>query len=117
MPMMSSSVLLGLMAMLGQAPVADGEDVIVRCPLRGEARLSQAQLFDGPVTDQAILQPEEAGDATGTWEVAYVYAAGRTLHLQCQYADGVVQTHEISGSLTECKGRIDAVSGFVLDCR
>ena len=62
-----------------------------KCPAhQGINVLASATLFDGPPSEMASLTPDisrGSGDhAYSSWDVRYLFDAGRKLYLVCQYA-------------------------------
>lgn len=54
------------------------------------ARLTTVVLFDGPPSEHADLMPDKSrklknGGVESTWDVAYIFQAGRKLYVECQY--------------------------------
>lgn len=79
-----TSILIALM--LADTALADE----VKCPpLQGKSPLSVATVYDGPPEEMADLIPDESkgsGDhANASWEVGYIYDAGRNVYLVCKY--------------------------------
>jgi hypothetical protein len=63
----------------------------VQCPgSNGGARLVTVTLYDGPPSEHADLMPDKsrktsAGGTESSWEVGYVFEAGRKLYVECRY--------------------------------
>jgi hypothetical protein len=62
----------------------------VKCPpLHGKIQLSDALVYDGSPEEMADLMPDKSkgsGDhAKSSWEVGYIYEAGRNVYLVCKY--------------------------------
>jgi hypothetical protein len=63
-----------------------------QCPeSNGTARLVSATLYDGPPSEHADLMPDESRKTSGggvesSWEVGYIFKAGRKLHVVCKYS-------------------------------
>lgn len=98
--MSSIELLLALMAASAPAPAA--------CPaVHGGVRLTGADVYDGPVADMAILKPDStrrAGRAeVSSWDVAYVRAAGRQVHLSCEYAKRTPVVVRITRPVKACR--------------
>jgi hypothetical protein len=62
------------------------------CPAyHGENPLSAGTVFDGPPEERADLMPDHSKvtkhRAYSTWDVGYIYDAGRQVFLACRYAN------------------------------
>jgi hypothetical protein len=62
------------------------------CPqVQAGARLVSVTLFDGPPSEHADLVPDSyrktRDGGRSEWDVAYVFQAGRQLHVECKYGD------------------------------
>jgi hypothetical protein len=62
----------------------------VKCPpLYGEIPLSGAVVYDGSPEEMADLIPDKSkgsgSHANSSWEVGYIYEAGRNVYLVCKY--------------------------------
>jgi len=62
----------------------------VKCPsLHAGIQLSSAIVYDGPPNEMADLIPDKSrgsgNHATSSWEVGYIYDAGRNVFLVCKY--------------------------------
>lgn len=62
----------------------------VKCPpYQGKNPLSSVSLFDGPPSEKADLMPDisrGSGDhGYASWDVGYLFDAGRSLFLVCRY--------------------------------
>jgi len=59
------------------------------CPEIKDNPLTTVEIYDGPFSDQAILAPDTskgtAANGSSTWDVAYVFEAGRELNVICRY--------------------------------
>ncbi len=93
MSSIKSALLLAALTLAATAH-ADG----VRCPSQHEnVPLSGAIVYDGPTEDLADLMPDKskgAGNhATSTWEVGYIYDAGRHVYLVCKYDAEIITIH------------------------
>ena len=83
---MSSNRLLPLALLAAASPSAP-----IGCPASdGGVRLTNGIVYDGPVADNAILMGDRerriGGAKVVSWQVDYVYAAGRQVYLSCRYA-------------------------------
>lgn len=89
---MRRSLLLSALAALAVAGTAQAAPV--SCPARHQGQpINGGQVFDGPPEQMADLRPDGdrrvGRERRATWKVAYVYKAGRQVHLLCHYAGGV----------------------------
>jgi hypothetical protein len=80
---------LALCAFVVVTGVVHAQDV--RCPpFYGSWPLSNAVVFDGPPDQKADIMPDisrsEAGNDYASWDVGYVYEAGRQVFLVCRYS-------------------------------
>lgn len=112
-------VLLAAIALAATGAIAAGQ----ACPATRDGRpLSTAQVLDGPVADNAILAPDtgwtRAGVDVATWQVAYVYEAGRQVTLDCRY-DGVAEpvVVRIETPVMTCRYSGSRRHGVALRCR
>lgn len=102
--MWSSSLATG--ALLVFVGLAQAEET--RCPpFHSESPLFTGTVFDGPPEERADLIPDDAkvtkGGAYSTWEVGYIYDAGRSVFLVCRYRDeGISLTVPIPHRVTHC---------------
>ena len=86
--MWSNSAILLPMALLAVGARSPGQTA---CPAaHGGAALTGAAVYDGPVAENAILEPDGASKTRGaevsTWRVNGTYRAGRQIYLTCDYA-------------------------------
>ncbi|RYF80312.1 MAG: hypothetical protein EOO03_17465 [Chitinophagaceae bacterium] len=86
------------------------------CPERSKSFVNSVQVFDGPVADLAILVPDEAKPNQGFWKLDYVYAAGRTVNVRCEYADKTNLDINLPEKIQKCSYRIDAKKKLKLFC-
>lgn len=64
----------------------------VSCPeTQGGKPLTGVSVYDGPLAEMADLVPDDSsgkpGHESASWDVAYIYKAGRKPFLACRYAD------------------------------
>jgi hypothetical protein len=96
--------------------LAAAHAVALACPTahRG-AVLDNVTLFDGPLTDNAILAPERSRQGraalTQEWDVSGVHRAGRTLHLRCRYRGGATVARASAAPLRACRATWSKAGG------
>src|SRR3982751_159330 len=81
---------VGLAALTLVALDAAAQPRGVDCPARsGGKPLSAVDVFDGPPAERFSLKPEidRRGRSSwvSTWDVKYIYRAGRRVYLRCEY--------------------------------
>ena len=72
------------------------------CAAKSQA-LRSIMVFDGPPSELASLVPEQTGKNSGYWELGYVYDAGRSVWVHCQYADGTSSDVQLSTRIGKCE--------------
>lgn len=92
------------------------------CPVRPGKILTAAEIYDGPVEDNAILAPDSstgtAAKAVNRFDVGAIVAQGRKIVLSCHYKGEAKPVYiEIRTKVTTCEQRVDKVAGGSLDCR
>jgi hypothetical protein len=60
-------------------------------------------VFDVPPSELASLVPEQTGENSGYWELGYVYDAGRSAWVHCQYSDGTSAGVQLSTRIGKCE--------------
>lgn len=78
------------------------------CPERPDSFVKTVEVFDGPVTDMAILVPDASTNAGAYWTLDYVYKAGRTVNIRCGYADKTSVDINLAEKIQKCSYRISA---------
>lgn len=91
------------------------------CPsAQAGTSLSGFALFDGPVTDNAVLAPDTSrrrnGKLVQTWRVDGVYRAGRSLTLRCDYPRRPPLFVPVTRRMTTCRATWHAARPS-LSCR
>jgi hypothetical protein len=79
--------------------------------------LRSVTVFDGPPSEQASLVPDRAGKNGGSWELGYVYDAGRSVWVRCQYADGSSSEVQLSAKVGNCEYKAVKKDAFKLFCQ
>ncbi len=86
------------------------------CAAKSQA-LRNVTVFDGPPSELASLVPDEGGDTSASWELGYVYDAGRTVWVRCQYADGTSADVQLSAKVSKCEYKAFKKDAFKLFCQ
>lgn len=92
------------------------------CPVRPTDPLVSIELFDGPVSDNVILAPDQS---TGTpakgksvWNVSSIYAEGRSLAVACRYKSSPKPVMvEFKQKVATCTQIMDNKAGGSFHCR
>lgn len=95
---------VALMVLVGSA---SGRVASPRCPGSFQAApLTTVSVFDGPLEEQADLVPSggkrSKASSVSTWDVGYIYKAGRIVHLKCGYRTGVFIDVPVRGPVKRC---------------
>jgi len=113
---------LGLAALLVIAGSACAQGI--SCPAYREKNpLVTVTLFDGPPSEMASLMPDVSkgsGDhAYASWDVSYIFDAGRNLYLACQYSGSKKTTNiKVEKKVQQCTYRTHAAPKPVeLNCK
>ncbi len=104
--------LIGLASMCGFGH-ATGAEV---CPAKSQA-LRSVTVFDGPPSEQASLVPDRAGTSHSSWDLGYVYDAGRTVWVRCEYADGTSFDAQLTAKVGKCVYKAVKKNGIKLSCQ
>lgn len=86
------------------------------CPARPGQQLQFIDVFDGPPEEMAFLRPGLEQPRYGSWELGYIYDAGRSVTIRCKYADGQALDVKLSKRVGRCNYRLDAKNALKLDC-
>ncbi|MDR5781808.1 hypothetical protein QCE63_20625 [Caballeronia sp. LZ065] len=86
------------------------------CPVLPDTHERYVQLFDGAPGEQVSLVADQWDDHRGSWKVGYVYDQGRSLTLQCVYANQAMRDIAIPGRVDVCRYRTDSAGLTKLDC-
>ena len=89
-------------------------------PIRQGRPLQAVTLYDGPVSDNAILAPDSSRTTGGVlaqqWTVADIYRQGRALTVRCRYRGAGEVEAKPPGPVAVCRARWSkAAASF--DCR
>lgn len=115
MQMVKVFVLLVLTTIAGDAFAKPKQMSI--CPDRPDTFVKTVQIFDGPVADMATLVPDETKEDQGFWTLDYVYKAGRTVNVRCEYADKTSVDINLAEKIQKCSYRISAKKTYTLQCQ
>jgi hypothetical protein len=86
------------------------------CAAKSQA-LRSVTVFDGPPAEQASLVPDQEGKSGSSWELGYVYDAGRTVWVRCQYADGTSADVQLSAKVGKCEYKAVKKNEIKLSCQ
>jgi hypothetical protein len=103
----------GLLATLAAAPAVEG----TACPLLDGKAPRYVDLFDGSPEELAYLIPDNATSTEGTWNVAYVYDAGRALTIRCKYDGKRVVNVAVTRRVWRCNYHVLPGGGLDMACR
>jgi hypothetical protein len=95
-------------------PPAPGQAEV--CPARSQP-LRTVEIFDGKPEDLALLMPDEAGERAGHWTLGYIYVAGRTPTVRCNYGDGQRTEVLLSRRVARCDYRLGDGNALLVTCR
>lgn len=87
------------------------------CPARQHAPLHFVDVFDGSPEELAMLMPDSAKEASGYWQLGYIYDAGRLVTIRCKYADGQASDVKLSSRVNKCDYKIDSKKTLKLYCK
>lgn len=92
------------------------------CPARAGDPLISIELFDGAVSENVVLAPDQSsGTATNgksVWRVGSVYDDGRLLTIACHYKSSQKPLMiEIAQKVLTCTHTINAKTGGTFTCR
>jgi hypothetical protein len=83
----------------------------------GSKALHSVTVFDGPPSEQASLVPDFANRGASSWELGYVYDAGRTVWIRCQFADGTNSEAELGARVGKCESKTIKKDVIKLACQ
>ena len=89
----------------------------IACPVLSDTHLRYVQVFDGKPEEQVSLIADHADDRQGYWKLGYVYDKGRSVTVQCVYANKATRDFVLSQRVDECRYHIDESSATKLDCQ
>lgn len=87
------------------------------CPVRPNSIVESVDVYDGPLSDMAILIPSQTTEARGVWQLAYVYEAGRTVNIRCKYSDMVNVDVNLDKKIELCRYNILKNKNVSLHCK
>lgn len=86
------------------------------CPTETGNPLLYVEVYDGSPAEMAVLQPNAAKPDRGSWQLGYVYAAGRYVTVRCGYADKQTRDVKLEQRVTRCAYRVARGKTLSLDC-
>ncbi|MDR5759917.1 STY0301 family protein [Caballeronia sp. LZ035] len=86
------------------------------CPVLPDTQERYIQLFDGAPGEHVSLIADHGDARRGIWKVGYVYDQGRSLTLQCVYANQARRDIAIPGRVDVCRYQTDSGGLTKLDC-
>jgi hypothetical protein len=113
----SKKTTIQLVALLSVGWLVDTADAAPVCPVRGGTSLRYVDVFDGPPEDLAILVPDENKKLFGSWQLAYIYKAGRFVTIRCKYADGQAADVKLPNKVEKCDYKIDVGKILSVSCK
>lgn len=115
MQMFKVFVVLVLTTMAGDASAEPKQKSI--CPERPDSFVKTVQVFDGPVADMATLVPDESTNTGAYWTLDYVYKAGRSVNIRCEYADKTSVDINLAEKIQKCSYKIAAKKKIEVFCQ
>jgi hypothetical protein len=103
----------GLLALQAAALAGEG----TTCPLLDGKQPRSLDLFDGRPEELAYLIPDHTTRTEATWNVAYVYDAGRALTIRCKYDGKRVVDITVSPRVGRCDYHVLPGGGLDMACR
>jgi len=86
------------------------------CPTRAGQAPRYIDVFDGPSEEMASLVPDRYSSRSATWELGYIYDAGRIVTIRCKYADGQKVDVPLPDKIKRCKYKADAKNAARVFC-
>jgi hypothetical protein len=87
------------------------------CPARAPHVLRYVDVFDGPPEQLATLVPDVAHPQSGSWELGYVYDAGRIVTFRCKYDDGKQIDVKLAHRVDKCSYTLNSKQELKVSCR
>ncbi len=87
------------------------------CPLLGGKEPRSLDLFDGRPEELAYLIPDHVTGTEATWDVGYVYDAGRTVTIRCKYDGRRVVDVAVPHRVGRCGYHVLRGGGLDMVCR
>lgn len=112
----AASVLALVGTQPGTAP-AHGQTLPVSCPVFADDKLQFVDVLDGPLDEQAFLVPDVNTDERGSWNLGYVFDAGRFVTVRCKYASGRVTDLKITMRIKQCQYTSQGTAGLRMVCQ
>lgn len=87
------------------------------CPPRAGQAPRYIDVFDGSPEELATLVPDRYTTRTASWELGYVYEAGRIVTIRCKYADGQMLDVPLPDKIQRCKYKSEANKTARISCQ
>ena len=87
------------------------------CPRRDASFPLSVTVFDGTPEELASLVPEESGKRSGYWILGHIYDQKRSVTVLCKYADGHVETVNLTQRVSKCNYQINKKNQFIIQCK
>jgi hypothetical protein len=114
---MRTNLWLSICAIALAAAAGAGQAAGAEICVSGTKPLRSVTIFDGPPSELASLVPDLADKRSSSWELGYVYDAGRTVWVRCQYADGTDSQAELSARVGKCEAKTVKKDMIKLACQ
>jgi hypothetical protein len=115
------AALLAPLLVSSVACAADAKGPTPQCPaVLNDAALKNVDVFDGPTAEKADLVPDSShktkAGTTASWDVSYIYKAGRAVFLRCDYGQAAPVEIELKVPVKACT-YTEGASGKSLGCK
>ncbi|MDR5767052.1 MULTISPECIES: STY0301 family protein [unclassified Caballeronia] len=115
--MSSSKTLACLTTLLVAASVSGlAKAEAIACPALPGTHLQYVAAFDGKPEEHVRLIADHGDAKRGYWKLGYVYDHGRSVTVQCVYANKETRDFTLEKRVDECRYRIDEPGSAELDC-
>ncbi|BCQ26996.1 hypothetical protein NK8_51850 (plasmid) [Caballeronia sp. NK8] len=89
----------------------------IACPAVSGTHLRYVQVFDGKPEEKVSLIAEHGDNREGYWKLGYVYDQGRSVTVQCVYANKETRDIAIPERVDTCRYQIDDSGATKMDCK
>jgi hypothetical protein len=89
---------------------------VIVCPRLPGTRELYVQVFDGKPEELVSLMADHGDDRHGYWKLGYVYDEGRSVTVQCVYANEERRDITLKRRVDMCRYRIDSAGATSLRC-
>lgn len=86
------------------------------CPAEAGNPLRYVDIYDGSPAQMALLQADVAKPDHGSWQLGYVYDAGRYVTVRCGYADKQTRDVKLAQRVAQCAYRVAKDKTLSLNC-